>query len=199
MTYSDFSQTQPHSPRSAGRRGERGASLIEVLVSMFVLAVGLLGFAGMQMVGIKSNHSAQVRSQATLLAYDLADRMRGARDAALDGDYDDDGNSEDRRDWDDELVRRLGAGATAKVTRNEANITIAITWNDQRGDIRAAPAADDGSEDDTDTPGPDADPGIAMAQGDIAPDEPASDGEQAETDDETTEPGHVIFAYSTEI
>ena len=67
----------------------------------------------------------------------------------------------------------------------------------------AAWAADDGSEDDTapedDTPGPNADPGIAMAQADIAPDEPASDGEQAETDDETTEPGHVIFAYSTEI
>lgn len=171
--------------------------MIEVLVSMFVLAVGLLGFAGMQMVGIKSNHSAQVRSQATLLAYDLADRMRGARDAALDGDYDNDGNSEDRRDWDDELVRRLGAGATANVTRNEANITIAITWNDQRGDIRAAPEADDGSEDDT--PGSDADPGIPMAQADVAPDEPASDSEQAETDDETAEPGHVIFAYSTEI
>ena len=170
--------------------------MIEVLVSMFVLALGLLGFAGMQMAGIKSNHSAQVRSQATLLAYDLADRMRGARDAALDGDYDDDGNSEDRRDWNDELVRRLGAGASASVTRNEANVTISISWNDQRGDIRVAPATDDGGEGETppegDTPYPGTDPDIAMAQAEAAPDEP-------ESDDESTEDDHVIFAYSTEI
>lgn len=170
--------------------------MIEVLVSMFVLAVGLLGFAGMQMAGIKSNHSAQVRSQATLLAYDLADRMRGARDAALDGDYDDDGNAQDRRDWDAELVRRLGAGASARVARNDANVTIVITWNDQRGEIRIAPESDADNEGDappgSDTPHPGTDHEISLGQADEPPGESASGSE-------ATEPGHVIFAYSTEI
>lgn len=53
-----------------------GFTLIEVLISMLVLAVGLLGLAGLQATGIKNNLSAYHRSQASILAYDLADRMR---------------------------------------------------------------------------------------------------------------------------
>jgi type IV pilus assembly protein PilV len=53
-----------------------GFTLIEVLIAMLVLAVGLLGLAGLQATGLKNNQSAYNRSQATQLAYDLADRMR---------------------------------------------------------------------------------------------------------------------------
>lgn len=53
-----------------------GFTLIEVLVAVLVLAVGLLGLAGLQATGLKNNQSAYNRSQATQLAYDLADRMR---------------------------------------------------------------------------------------------------------------------------
>ena len=53
-----------------------GFTLIEVLIAMLVLAVGLLGLAGLQVAGLKNNQSAYNRSQATQLAYDLADRMR---------------------------------------------------------------------------------------------------------------------------
>lgn len=53
-----------------------GFTLIEVLIAVLVLATGLLGLAGMQAVSLKNNQSAYNRSQATQLAYDLADRMR---------------------------------------------------------------------------------------------------------------------------
>jgi len=53
-----------------------GFTLIEVLIAMLVLAVGLLGLAGMQATGIRNNLSAYNRSLATQLAYDMADRMR---------------------------------------------------------------------------------------------------------------------------
>lgn len=53
-----------------------GFTLIEVLIAMLVLAVGLLGLAGLQATNLKNNQSAYNRSQATQLAYDLADRMR---------------------------------------------------------------------------------------------------------------------------
>jgi type IV pilus assembly protein PilV len=53
-----------------------GFTLIEVLIAMMVLAVGLLGLAGLQATGLKNNLSAYNRSQATQLAYDMADRMR---------------------------------------------------------------------------------------------------------------------------
>ena len=53
-----------------------GFTLIEVLVAMLVLALGLLGLAGLQASALKNNQSAYYRSQATQLAYDIADRMR---------------------------------------------------------------------------------------------------------------------------
>jgi type IV pilus assembly protein PilV len=53
-----------------------GFTLIEVLIATLVLAVGLLGLAGLQATSLRNNLSAYNRSQATQLAYDLADRMR---------------------------------------------------------------------------------------------------------------------------
>lgn len=53
-----------------------GFTLIEVLIAMLVLGVGLLGLAGLQATSLSSSQSAYNRSQATELAYDLADRMR---------------------------------------------------------------------------------------------------------------------------
>ena len=61
-----------------------GFTLIEVLIAALVLAVGLLGLAGLQAASIKNNLSAYNRSQATQLAYDMADRMRANKNASLD-------------------------------------------------------------------------------------------------------------------
>lgn len=53
-----------------------GFTLIEVLVATVVLSIGLLGLAALQANNLKNNQSAYFRSQATQLAYDIADRMR---------------------------------------------------------------------------------------------------------------------------
>lgn len=53
-----------------------GFSLIEVLVAIIVLAVGLLGVGGLQVLSLRNNHSAYLRSQATYLAYDIIDSIR---------------------------------------------------------------------------------------------------------------------------
>lgn len=53
-----------------------GFTLLEVLVAVVVLSIGLLGLASLQVNGLRFNHSAYLRSQATALAYELADRMR---------------------------------------------------------------------------------------------------------------------------
>jgi type IV pilus assembly protein PilV len=60
-----------------------GFTLIEVLIAVLVLSIGLLGLAGLQAVSLRSNHSGLLRSQANILAYDLIDRMRANRNAAL--------------------------------------------------------------------------------------------------------------------
>src|SRR5690606_38291502 len=62
-----------------------GFTLLEVLIAMTVLSLGLLGLAGLQYASLQYNHSAHLRSQATVLAYDIIDRMRASRAAALQG------------------------------------------------------------------------------------------------------------------
>jgi len=62
---------------------DSGFTLIEVLIATLILAVGLLGLAGLQAASIKNNLSAYNRSQVTQLAYDMADRMRANKNESL--------------------------------------------------------------------------------------------------------------------
>ena len=54
----------------------RGATLMEVLVSVFVLSVGVLGVAGLQITAKRSNFEATQRTTAAALAQDIIERMR---------------------------------------------------------------------------------------------------------------------------
>ena len=60
---------------------QKGLTLIEILISMLVLAIGLLGIAAMQLRGLQYNHDAHVRGQIAVLTAGMADRMRNATDA----------------------------------------------------------------------------------------------------------------------
>lgn len=66
---------------------QTGFTLLEVLVTAVILAVGLLGLAGLQVFGLRNNHNAYMRSQANLLAYDMIDRMRANRGGFANGSY----------------------------------------------------------------------------------------------------------------
>jgi type IV pilus assembly protein PilV len=68
--------------------GVGGFTLLEVLVALVVLSVGLLGLSGLQTSSLRNNHSAFLRSQATLVSSNIIDRMRANRASAMDGDYD---------------------------------------------------------------------------------------------------------------
>lgn len=68
-------------------RMHAGFTLIEVLVSIVIVSFGLLGVAGLLSTGLRSTQGSLQRTQASLLAYDMADRMRMNRDAARNGHY----------------------------------------------------------------------------------------------------------------
>jgi type IV pilus assembly protein PilV len=60
-----------------------GFSLIEVLVTMLILAFGLLGVAGLLVGGVSNASSSEAFSKASLLAADMADRIRANPSEAL--------------------------------------------------------------------------------------------------------------------
>ena len=57
-------------------KGQRGFTLLEVLIALLVLSIGLLGLAALQTVGMRSSQMANMRTLATQIAYDMTDRMR---------------------------------------------------------------------------------------------------------------------------
>ncbi len=74
---------------SSRPEGSGGFSLVEVMVAMLVLSIGLIGVASLQLTGLHSNQTALIRSQATILASDIIDRMRANPQGVLDDEYDD--------------------------------------------------------------------------------------------------------------
>lgn len=66
-------------------RSQQGFSLLEVLIAILVFSFGLIGLAGLIIFSISANHVAYLRTQATFLARNMADRM-SANPAGLWGD-----------------------------------------------------------------------------------------------------------------
>ncbi len=66
---------------SCGRR-HGGFTMIEILVTLFILAIGLLGLAGMQALAQKTELESYQRAQALILLNDIIDRIRTNRPAA---------------------------------------------------------------------------------------------------------------------
>ena len=58
------------------KSSQSGFTLIEVLVSLLVLLIGLLGVVGMQLLSVQNNQGAYLRTQATYIASDFLDRVR---------------------------------------------------------------------------------------------------------------------------
>ena len=53
-----------------------GFTLIEILITVVVVSIGLLGLAGLQINGLRANMGSEARSIATLKANDIAERIR---------------------------------------------------------------------------------------------------------------------------
>lgn len=72
--------------RRTGLR-QRGFNLIEVLIALVVLSLGLLGLAALQNMGLRLGNESYQRSQATLLIYEMIDRMRANAAGVQTGAY----------------------------------------------------------------------------------------------------------------
>lgn len=64
---------------------QQGYGLIEVMVALFVLSIGLLGVAGLQLQGIRGGYTATLRTQAVMQTVEIIERMRANPPAVNDG------------------------------------------------------------------------------------------------------------------
>jgi len=136
--------------RVSGRRGAGGFSLIEVLISILVLAIGLLGFALTQTMSVRFATGANQRTQATNLAYDLIDQMRANRLLAMQyqGASFAAGSvssttcarpalgattvASNIARWQCQAARALGPEAAANVQVNDGVVVVTISWGEER-------------------------------------------------------------------
>lgn len=69
------------------RHNQKGHGLIEALISIFVVSIGFLGFAGLQINGLAAVNDSMFRSKAVYLSYQMADRVRANLPAVALGSY----------------------------------------------------------------------------------------------------------------
>ena len=115
-------------------RAQQGVTLLEVLISIVVLSIGLLGYAGLQTVSLKNNTSAFQRSQATMLTYDIVDRMRANRPnlASYSVTLGTVGSYPDVISWKSNVAAALPDGDASITVDLAGNATIVIQWDDNR-------------------------------------------------------------------
>jgi type IV pilus assembly protein PilV len=114
-----------------------GFSLLEILIAIFVLAIGLLGLAALQTTSLKNNHSALYRTTATVLAYDIIERMRlnQTADYTLTLTATPSGSTLKDADliaWTTNLASELPLG-DGSIAINGEIITVTVQWDDSRG------------------------------------------------------------------
>ena len=70
-------QTKNRNRRIAARALNRGTSMLEILVTLLILAIGMLGLAALQGRAHTSELESYQRGQALVLLQDLSSRMEG--------------------------------------------------------------------------------------------------------------------------
>lgn len=128
---------------------QRGFSMMEILITMVVLSIGLLGLAGLQVSGLQNNQSSYYRTVAMQQAYNIADRVRANPAGEKAGAYDSISGTGtnpgcissgcspaqmaqyDQYAWNTDNANQLPSGK-GTVTRNGNLFTVTVMWDDQR-------------------------------------------------------------------
>lgn len=135
----------PVTSRRTATRRQTGYTLIEILVASLLLTTGLIGVATMQVSGTRLNNSAYLRTQASIHAYDIIDRMRANLPAARAGNYDIALTGAtptatatvadiDLALWRTNITFNLPSGTSSVATTagDPARVTVVVQWRDGR-------------------------------------------------------------------
>lgn len=141
--------TSSHRQLNAAKQGmimqkQTGFSLIEVLVTIVIISFGMLGIAGVIVNGLKNNNSSYARTQASVLANDIIDRMRANKTTAelatlpynlsLTGTPTGTGVVlNDLTEWRTSLSKTMPSGTgSVVIDATTKKVTIVVQWDDSR-------------------------------------------------------------------
>ncbi len=158
----------PIARRPAAAQG--GFSMLEVLVSLMLIALAMLGQAGLQANALKMSKGASFRIQAVQLANEISERMEANKTGTIAGQYDVATaastastastdcataacnstalSAYDLAQWTSRVVSTLPSGTwqlTRTVTGNPTTYSIVLTWQDRRSDGTATKYATTGT------------------------------------------------------
>lgn len=122
---------------------QQGVSILELLVALFILAVGLLGVIALQAESLKLNQQAYSSTQALFLANEMAESMRADRESFTGGVV---ASNPQLINWQADVVQRLPGGlGTVQAQVGQTDVfDITITYNQQTLAAEGIPAASNG-------------------------------------------------------
>lgn len=120
---------------------QSGVTLVEVLITVVLVSIGLLGLAGLQLTSVRNSSSSNERFMATTLAQDIIERMRANRAGAIGpgkvynlamGAAPGVGGVEgaDLNAWKDALEAALPLGQGSVDVDNNNVATVVVQWTD---------------------------------------------------------------------
>ena len=128
---------------------QKGFGILEILITVFVLAVGLLGIASLQTLGFRASQGSYMRTIASYKAYEMIDRMRANPDGIAAGSYNAISGipsatdcslqscsfsamaTYDANQWNTELAYLLPSGQ-GTVTRSGSVFTVVVRWDENK-------------------------------------------------------------------
>lgn len=118
---------------------QTGVTLIEILITLLVLAIGLLGLAALQGGALQSGQTSLYRTQATNLSYEITDYARAHRSRLVDGVF---GIDVIENLFQNRLnnAYQIPGGTVDLVLGADFELTITVNWLEDRIDDNAAGA-----------------------------------------------------------
>jgi type IV pilus assembly protein PilV len=124
---------------------QTGFGLVEVLVSLLIMSIGLLGIASLQVMALKNVGSSMERSQAVIQTYSYLDVLRANRAQAVISSLDVPvmtcdplnlaASKVEQRKWITQLQETLGPQACGQVEcLGGGKCTITVQWDDSRAE-----------------------------------------------------------------
>ena len=120
-----------------------GVSLIEVMVSLIIVSIGLLGAAALQATALRNNQGSYERTQTSILTQGIFDAMRANLAAVNANSYNTGGYvcsppaaaglaGSDIARWITTLQSQIHSGACGSINCAAGACTVGVRWDDSR-------------------------------------------------------------------